>query len=61
VLVSAAAGGMAPPAMGPILNLLVEYLQGAQFGPAASVGWIMFLLLALVSWVQFRIFRQNQA
>lgn len=56
VLVSAAAD--APPPMAPILNLLVSYLQSAQFGPAASVGWIMFLLLALVSWAQFRIFRQ---
>lgn len=59
VLVSAAAGGLAPPPMAPILNLLVSYLQSAQFGPAASVGWIMFLLLALVSWTQFRIFRQT--
>ncbi len=56
VLVSAAQGGLAPPAMAPILNLLVQYLQGAQFGPAASVGWLMFLLLAVVSWTQFRIF-----
>lgn len=58
VLVSAAAGGLAQPAMAPILNLLVSYLQGAQFGPAASVGWIMFLLLAVVSWIQFRAFNR---
>lgn len=59
VLVSAAAGGLAQPPMAPILNLLVSYLQGAQFGPAASTGWIMFLLLALVSWMQFRAFNRG--
>ena len=60
VLVSAAAGGLAPPRIAPILNLLVGYLQGGQFGNAASVGWIIFLLMAVVSWVQFGLYNRSE-
>ena len=50
-------GSMAPNDMAPVLNLLLRNLQSAQFGQAAAVGWIVFVLVAAVTVVQFRLFR----
>ena len=43
-----------PNAM-PILNLLRRNLMGANFGMAAAVGWIIFIMVMLIALIQFRI------
>lgn len=52
-------GGLAPNDMAPILNLLIRNLRGAQFGQASAVGWIVFVLVAAVTLIQFRLFRDS--
>jgi ABC-type sugar transport system permease subunit len=50
-------GTLAPVEMAPVINLVVENVRNAQFGLAAATGWLLFIAIAVVSWLQFRIFR----
>jgi len=50
-------GSLANPDMAPLLNLLMSDLRSARFGSSAAVGWILFLLVLVVSYFQFRIMR----
>lgn len=52
-------GGMAGVEMAPLLNLVVDGIRNAVYGQAAAVGWMMFLLIALISWLQFRVFKDE--
>jgi len=52
-------GGLAPVAVAPILNLLLSNLRGAQFGMSAAVGWILFVLVVVVTYIQFRLFQES--
>ena len=40
----------------PLLNLLTDNLQSGFFGLAAAVGWILFVVIALLSFAQFELF-----
>ena len=53
-------GTLAPVGMAPVLNLLVEGIRSARFGQAAAVGWLLFIIIAIVSWVQFRVLREDE-
>jgi ABC-type sugar transport system permease subunit len=53
-------GTLAPVGMAPVLNLLVEGIRSAQFGQAAAVGWLLFVIIAVVSFIQFRILRVDE-
>lgn len=50
-------GGLAPYEVAPVVNVLFSSMGAARFGQAAAVGWLLFLVTALISWLQFRIFR----
>ncbi len=54
------AGTLAPVGMAPVLNLLVENVQSARFGQAAAVGWMLFVIIAIVTFIQFRILRERR-
>ena len=56
-VLAAKPGGLAPVEMAPVINLVVEKVRAAQFGQAAAVGWLLFILIASVSWMQFRLFQ----
>jgi ABC-type sugar transport system permease subunit len=53
-------GTLAPVEMAPVINLVVENVRNAQFGLAAATGWLLFIAIAAVSWLQFRIFRAKE-
>jgi len=53
-------GTLAAVGMAPVLNLLVENVRSARFGQAAAVGWLLFIVIATVSWVQFRILQGRE-
>ena len=57
IVLVARGGNLANPDMAPILNLLVTDLRSARFGSSAAVGWILFALVLVVSYFQFRILR----
>ena len=52
-------GGLAPLEMAPVLNLVVDNIRNALFGQAAAVGWLTFIVIAVISWFQFRVFREE--
>ena len=52
-----AAGGLAHPDMAPLLNLLLSNMRAARFGRSAAVGWLLFILVVMVAYFQFRILR----
>jgi len=52
-------GSLAPNEVAPLLNLLLLNLRGARFGQAAAVGWLLFLIVMIISVIQFRIFRSQ--
>ena len=53
-------GTLAAVGMAPVLNLLVESIRSARFGQAAAVGWLLFIVIAIVSFVQFRLLRGKE-
>jgi ABC-type sugar transport system permease subunit len=53
-------GTLASVWMAPVVNLIVENVRSAQFGQAASVGWLLFVVTAFISWVQFRMLRERE-
>jgi ABC-type sugar transport system permease subunit len=50
-------GSLASAEVAPLLNLLVINLRSANFSQAAAISWILFVLIAAASFIQFRIFR----
>lgn len=53
------AGTLATEEVEPLLNLLVINLKSGNFGQASAVSWILFLLIAVASFIQFRMFRSE--
>jgi ABC-type sugar transport system permease subunit len=51
------AGTLADEPVAPLLNLMVINLRSGNFGQASAVSWILFVLIAIASFVQFRLFR----
>lgn len=56
----ARAGQLAPSAVAPLLNLMVVDLRSGGFGQASAVGWLLFVIIAAASYVQFRLFRDRE-
>jgi ABC-type sugar transport system permease subunit len=59
-VLGAKAGTLAPLGMAPVLNLVVNDIRSARFGPAAATGWILFALTVLVTAVQFILIRSRK-
>jgi ABC-type sugar transport system permease subunit len=52
-------GSLAPTETAPLLNLLVTNLRAGNFGQASAVSWILFLIIAAASLVQYRLFNRD--
>jgi len=53
-------GTLAGVEMAPIVNLVVDSIRSAQFGLAAATGWLLFIVVAIVSLVQFRLIQSKE-
>jgi len=53
-------GTLASVWMAPVVNLLVEGVRSARFGQAAAVGWLLFIVIAVISWIQFRLLQRQE-
>jgi len=53
-------GALAPVEMAPALNLVVTNIRGARFGDAAAVGWMLFVIIAFVTLVQYLLISKRQ-
>jgi len=45
------------PHVTPIVGILVSSLNGGQFGMASAYGWVLFLIIFIVSLIQLRVVR----
>lgn len=52
-------GAITPHAVQPVMNVLVSNINGGQFGMAAATGWIIFLMIFIVSMIQFKLFNRK--
>lgn len=50
----------APPEAAPLMNQIVNGITGGQFGLAAAAAWLMFLVIAVFSLIQFRLLREER-
>jgi ABC-type sugar transport system permease subunit len=53
------AGQLASLSGAPLLNLVVEQMRAGQFGGAAATGWLMFALIACLTFSLFCIMRER--
>jgi ABC-type sugar transport system permease subunit len=54
------AGALASVEVAPVLNLVIENIRSARFGLAAATGWVLFLVIIIISWIQFRMFQRGE-
>lgn len=54
------AGDLCPAGMAPVLNTLMINMRSGRFGQASAVGWLLFLVIAAVSFVQYRLLRSRK-
>lgn len=50
-------GTLAPTTGAPLLNLVVERMHSGQFGAAAATGWLLFVLIAILTFGMFHLMR----
>jgi ABC-type sugar transport system permease subunit len=51
----------APPSAAPVMNQVITNLTNGAFGLSAAVGWLMFIVIGIFSFAQFRLFRESRA
>lgn len=52
-------GALAHPDVAPLLNLLILNMRDGRFGRSAAVGWLLFIVVVGISFIQFRILRDS--
>jgi len=51
-IIGAVGGELAPPGVASILVLLVQNIRDGRFGRASATGWLLFIVIAVVSGIQ---------
>jgi ABC-type sugar transport system permease subunit len=59
VLLQMSTTSVQPDAMG-VMHVLLMNLRGANFGMAAAVGWIVFFLAALMTFLWFKVLGKRE-
>jgi ABC-type sugar transport system permease subunit len=54
-------GLSAPPEVVPVLGILTMNINGGNFGMASAVGWILFVMILIVSLLQYKVFRGGES
>lgn len=52
-------GLLCPTGMAPVLNILIDSIRSGRYGRASATGWLLFLVIVLVTRVQFWVFRNR--
>ena len=50
----------APVSVAPIMNMVTDNVANGNFGTAAAAGWLMFVMIALLSILQFRLLKGDE-
>ncbi|MCS7461454.1 sugar ABC transporter permease [Paenibacillus doosanensis] len=48
------------PAVAPIMNILTDNIRSGNFGMASAVGWILFVMIYIVSIIQYKLLGGNK-
>ena len=56
ILIGGAASNNLSPAVMPVMNLLTSGIQNGNFGLASAIGWLLFIVILVVSLLQGRLF-----
>ncbi len=59
VLMTGDMSGNPPAQAAPFVNVIVGNLQGGNFGMASASGWILFMIIFLITLVQFSSFKKG--
>lgn len=43
----------------PVMNIMTDAISGGSFGMASATGWLIFIMILLISIVQYRILRER--
>jgi ABC-type sugar transport system permease subunit len=57
---NSSSGGLNHPNAMTLMNILLMNLRGASFGMAAAAGWIVFLIVAVITAIQFRVLGKRE-
>ena len=52
---TSSAGSLTNPNAMTLMNVLIMNIKGANFGMAAAVGWIIFIIVAIITVIQFKV------
>lgn len=59
ILLSSSTGLVTKPDVIPMMNVLLMNLNGANFGMASAMGWLIFILVLIVSLLQLKMFSRK--
>lgn len=51
--------GNTPTQVAPYMNVIVDNIQAGVFGTASAAGWLLFILILVITIFQFVLFRQG--
>lgn len=60
VLIFSNGGVITEPEAIPIMNVLVQNINGASFGMASATGWLLFIIILIISLIQFKFFSSKE-
>jgi ABC-type sugar transport system permease subunit len=50
-----------PTDMAPVMNILLSNIKGGSFGMASASGWLLFIMILIVSALQLGLFKRKEA
>ena len=53
-------GALSPTSIGPIMNLLVQNIQQGNFGRASTVGWLLFIVIGILTVIQMSAMKDTE-
>lgn len=53
-------GALSPTSIGPVMNLLVQNIQQGSFGRASAVGWLLFIMISILTVIQMTAVRDTE-
>lgn len=53
-------GALSPTSIAPIMNLLVQNIQQGNFGRASTVGWLLFLVVVILTIIQMVVVKDTE-
>ena len=53
-------GALSPTSIAPVMNLLVQNIQQGSFGRSSAVGWLLFVVIGILTTIQLNAVRDTE-